>query len=111
MHSARSCGRRPTVVTHSNAHDRSQDCGVSAALALLHSSHFVGVIRRRRHRGQLPTRIALDLLPARDDNRRVIELTEPQVWVLIGVFAAALFALIGIITTNFGYGTLNWPHL
>jgi hypothetical protein len=31
----------------------------------------------------------------------VIEMTEPQVWVLIGVFAAAFFALIGIVTTNF----------
>ena len=31
----------------------------------------------------------------------MIELTEPQVWVLIGVFAAAFFTLIGIVTTNF----------
>jgi hypothetical protein len=31
----------------------------------------------------------------------VIELTEPQVWVLIGVFAAAFFGMIGIVTTNF----------
>ncbi len=29
------------------------------------------------------------------------ELTEPQVWVLIGVFAAAMFGTIGIVTTNF----------
>lgn len=35
------------------------------------------------------------------NNEGVIELSEPQVWVLIGVFAAALFALIGIVTTNF----------
>lgn len=28
-------------------------------------------------------------------------MTEPQVWVLIGVFAAAFFALIGIVTSNF----------
>ena len=28
-------------------------------------------------------------------------MTEPQVWVLIGVFGAAFFALIGIVTTNF----------
>ena len=28
-------------------------------------------------------------------------MTEPQVWVLIGVFAAAFVALIGIVTTNF----------
>ena len=32
---------------------------------------------------------------------KVIELTEPQVWVLIGVFAAAFFSMIGIVTTNF----------
>lgn len=31
----------------------------------------------------------------------MIELTEPQVWLLIGVFAAAFFALIGIVTSNF----------
>lgn len=35
------------------------------------------------------------------NNGGVIELTEPQVWVLIGVFAAAFFSLIGIVTTNF----------
>ena len=28
-------------------------------------------------------------------------MTEPQVWVLIGVFAAAFFGMIGIVTTNF----------
>ena len=37
----------------------------------------------------------------RGDNGKVIELTEPQVWVLIGVFAAAFFGMIGIVTTNF----------
>jgi hypothetical protein len=31
----------------------------------------------------------------------VITVTEPQVWVLIGVFSAALFGMIGIITTSF----------
>lgn len=31
----------------------------------------------------------------------MIALTEPQVWVLIGVFAAAIFGLIGIVTTGF----------
>jgi hypothetical protein len=35
------------------------------------------------------------------ENRTVITLTEPQVWVLIGVFSAALFGMIGIITTSF----------
>ena len=28
-------------------------------------------------------------------------MTEPQVWVLIGVFAAAVFGLVGIVTTSF----------
>ncbi len=28
-------------------------------------------------------------------------MTEPQVWVLIGVFAAAMFGLVGIVTTSF----------
>lgn len=28
-------------------------------------------------------------------------MTEPQVWVLIGVFAAAMFGVIGIVTSNF----------
>lgn len=28
-------------------------------------------------------------------------MTEPQAWVLIGVFAAAFFGMIGIVTTNF----------
>ncbi|HEY9470813.1 MAG TPA: hypothetical protein VIQ76_14495 [Propionibacteriaceae bacterium] len=27
-------------------------------------------------------------------------MTEPQVWVLIGVFAAAFFGMIGLVTTN-----------
>lgn len=29
------------------------------------------------------------------DNGRVIELTEPQVWVLIGIFATAVFGMLG----------------
>lgn len=28
-------------------------------------------------------------------------MTEPQVWVLVGVFAAAFFSMIGIVTTSF----------
>lgn len=28
-------------------------------------------------------------------------MTEPQVWVLIGVFAAAMFGMIGIVTAGF----------
>ena len=28
-------------------------------------------------------------------------MTEPQVWVLIGVFSAAIFGMIGIVTTSF----------
>ncbi len=35
------------------------------------------------------------------DNWRVIELTEPQVWVLIGVFAASTFGMITIVTVSF----------
>jgi hypothetical protein len=31
----------------------------------------------------------------------VLTVTEPQVWVLIGVFAAAMFGMIGIVTTSF----------
>lgn len=31
----------------------------------------------------------------------MITLTEPQVWVLIGVFSAAIFGMIGIVTTSF----------
>ncbi len=35
------------------------------------------------------------------DNEGVISVTEPQVWVLIGIFAAAMFGMIGIVTTSF----------
>lgn len=35
------------------------------------------------------------------DNGRVLTVTEPQVWVLIGVFAAAMFGMVGIVTTSF----------
>lgn len=35
------------------------------------------------------------------DNRTVLTLTEPQVWVLIGVFAAAMFGMIGVVLTSF----------
>jgi peptidoglycan hydrolase CwlO-like protein len=35
------------------------------------------------------------------ENGRVITVTEPQVWVLIGVFSAAIFGMIGIVTTSF----------
>jgi hypothetical protein len=31
----------------------------------------------------------------------VITVTEPQVWVLIGVFSAAVFGMMGIVTTSF----------
>lgn len=31
----------------------------------------------------------------------MITVTEPQVWVLIGVLAAAIFSMIGIVTTSF----------
>ncbi len=35
------------------------------------------------------------------DNEGVLTVTEPQVWVLIGVFAAAMFGMVGIVTTSF----------
>jgi len=34
-------------------------------------------------------------------NRSVITLTEPQVWTLIGVFAAAIFGIQGIAISSF----------
>lgn len=43
---------------------------------------------------------ALVFCTRHSDNEEVIELTEPQVWVLIGVFTAAFFGLIGIVTTS-----------
>ena len=38
------------------------------------------------------------MLGHRADNRKVITLTEPQVWTLIGVFSAAIF---GVLTIGF----------
>ncbi|MDI2099421.1 hypothetical protein [Ruicaihuangia caeni] len=35
------------------------------------------------------------------DNRRVITVTEPQVWVLIGVFAAGLLGMLTLLSTMF----------
>ncbi len=46
--------------------------------------------------GMLP----LDLLCWARENGRVIEVTEPQVWVLIGVFAASMFGMITIVTVS-----------
>lgn len=40
-------------------------------------------------------------LPAVHDHGEVLEVNEPQVWVLIGVFATAIFGMIGIVTTSF----------
>ena len=34
------------------------------------------------------------------DTRKVLTLTEPQVWVLIGVFALAMFGLIGFVVMS-----------
>ena len=34
-------------------------------------------------------------------NGRVIDVTEPQVWVLIGIFGAAMFSIIGVQTASF----------
>jgi hypothetical protein len=35
------------------------------------------------------------------DNRKVIDMTEPQVWVLIGVFATAIFGMLTWQTISF----------
>lgn len=35
------------------------------------------------------------------DNGRVIDVTEPQTWVLIGIFGAAIFSTIGLQTASF----------
>lgn len=43
----------------------------------------------------------LDFLSLARDNGEVIELTEPQVWVLIGVFATAVFGMLGWQTASF----------
>lgn len=40
-------------------------------------------------------------LPAVHDHEEVLEVNQPQVWVLIGVFATAIFGMIGIVTTSF----------
>ena len=37
----------------------------------------------------------------RGDNVEVIEVTEPQVWTIIGVLIAGMFGLITIVTTSF----------
>lgn len=36
-----------------------------------------------------------------DDNGGVLTMTEPQVWTLIGVFAAGLFGMITLMSTMF----------
>ncbi len=35
------------------------------------------------------------------DNERVLTMSEPQVWTLIGVFAAAMFGMITVVSTLF----------
>lgn len=35
------------------------------------------------------------------DNEGVLTLNEPQIWVLIGVFTAAILSMIGIVMTSF----------
>ena len=42
-----------------------------------------------------------DNLVAADENGSVLAMTEPQVWTLIGVFAAVMFGLITIVSTLF----------
>lgn len=45
--------------------------------------------------------VGLDFGNDPHDNGRVIELTEPQVWVLIGVFATAIFGMLSWQTVSF----------
>ena len=42
-----------------------------------------------------------DNLVAADENGSVLAMTEPQVWTLIGVFAAVMFGMITIVSTLF----------
>lgn len=35
-----------------------------------------------------------------EEDRKVLTLNEPQVWVVIGVFASALFGMFGFVTTS-----------
>jgi hypothetical protein len=43
----------------------------------------------------------LALLPHYEDNGKVLTLNEPQVWTVIGVFATALFGMLGFVMTSF----------
>ncbi len=45
--------------------------------------------------------LTLALWVAGVDNRRVLTLTEPQVWTLIGVFGASIFGIQGIAISSF----------
>jgi hypothetical protein len=52
-------------------------------------------------RGQKnPRRSGLDYWLRGGHNRSVITLTEPQVWTLIGVFAAAIFGMVTIVASS-----------
>jgi hypothetical protein len=42
----------------------------------------------------------LALFPQCEEDRKVLTLNEPQVWTVIGVFATALFGLLGFVTTS-----------
>lgn len=44
----------------------------------------------------------LALCLAGDDSRKVLTLTEPQQWTLIGVFGAYIFGIQGIAISSFG---------
>jgi len=60
--------------------------------------------RRRIHRlNEITWRehFALALWRAGVENRRVLTLTEPQVWTLIGVFGASIFGIQGIAISSF----------
>jgi hypothetical protein len=57
-------------------------------------------VSQMRGIGPARSRALLEFPYAMGENRRVTQLTEPQVWVLIGVFGAAFVGLIGIVTTT-----------
>jgi hypothetical protein len=45
--------------------------------------------------------VRLAFSPGHGENGGVLEMTEPQVWTLIGVFAAAIFGVMTLISTLF----------
>jgi hypothetical protein len=67
---------------------------------LILSHQTCEVIRRDIHAPR-PSKIGWHNHAQGDKNGSVITLTEPQVWTLIGVFAAAIFGIQGIAISSF----------